>query len=721
MKRLLLASVLLLMTAAGSAYGQALTGDYVIGTGQTYTSLAAAIAALNTNGASGTVRFLINEDLTETGANLVITRSDLSATDNLVIKPNSGKTPKITISGCASASGASQYTGLTLDDADYVTIDGSNTVGGTTRDLTIALNDATNGRNGIKLNGNTDNITIKNVKLTAEAIVATTNTNTYTYGIYALGGTTAGNVSDSLLMENNQVGTSSASFAFAINVSNGSGGATYSTALTITGNALYAQVRVLNLLWANGSGSTLQVSDNRLSLLGNGAGFLHAGIYLQEFYSTVNVCRNRFLELKMANSSVSANTLFGIHTLSGNSSAALNIYNNLFADFYLSGTNTGNSITGINANAGNTVHNIFYNTVYLNGDNYNGNTGTFASLTVGAGTGNSVNAKNNILVNTIDASTAFAVYVDGTSAFTSSDYNDLFVSGASAYVGYYNPNPKQSLADWKTASGKDANSISVNPANPFGGAGQLDSLKGLHWVSKPNEVFAATPLGAPYTTDIDGDARDATYPYMGADEIPGQPLPVQMVSFTLASAGHSAVLSWTTATEVNNYGFEIERRSLAGGQAFLSVPQDSWLKIGFVPGAGTSTSVRNYRYVDEGVASGRYAYRVKQINTDGTFAYVAEGELVVGAVPSTLMLEQNYPNPFNPTTTIRFYLPTSTQVWLTIYNATGEEVGALMKGDALSEGYHEVGFDARTAGSGAYFAVLRTPHATLTKRMLLVK
>jgi hypothetical protein len=188
-------------------------------------------------------------------------------------------------------------------------------------------------------------------------------------------------------------------------------------------------------------------------------------------------------------------------------------------------------------------------------------------------------------------------------------------------------------------------------------------------------------------------------------------LPVEMTSFSASANRLSSELRWSTATEVNNFGFEIERKSANTG----------WSKIAFVAGAGTSTSLHNYSYTDNVGQAGMYQYRVKQVDKNGTFKYSSEMQVEVGAVAKVLSLGDNYPNPFNPTTSIEFSIPTDGRAVLKVYNMLGQEVATLFEGVAASGKLMKASFDASRLSSGVYFSRLESGGHALVKRMLLLK
>jgi hypothetical protein len=202
--------------------------------------------------------------------------------------------------------------------------------------------------------------------------------------------------------------------------------------------------------------------------------------------------------------------------------------------------------------------------------------------------------------------------------------------------------------------------------------------------------------------------------YVDNSTISGGALPVQMVSFTASANRLDANLRWSTATETNNYGFEIERRS-------LTKPEQNWNTIAFVRGGGTSTSRQEYSYVDAGLAPGRYAYRIKQIDNDGSFTYAASTEVEVGVAAKVFALEPNYPNPFNPSTRIEFTVPEDGFATLKVYNLLGQEVAVLFSGVARAGQVNQLTFDATQLPTGMYFSRLEYGNQSIVRKMLFTK
>lgn len=190
------------------------------------------------------------------------------------------------------------------------------------------------------------------------------------------------------------------------------------------------------------------------------------------------------------------------------------------------------------------------------------------------------------------------------------------------------------------------------------------------------------------------------------------PLPVELVNLSASAQGTSATISWSTATEVNNYGFDLERSDPSSAQ---------WLKIGFVKGAGTSSALRRYSYTDQLSSAGTFQYRVKSIAVDGSAKYSSPVKVDVGFAPRSLALEQNFPNPFNPSTRIRFSVPNDGRATLRIYDITGRELATLFDGVAIAGRIQAATFDASLLASGVYFARLESGNSRLTRKMLLLR
>jgi subtilisin family serine protease len=186
-------------------------------------------------------------------------------------------------------------------------------------------------------------------------------------------------------------------------------------------------------------------------------------------------------------------------------------------------------------------------------------------------------------------------------------------------------------------------------------------------------------------------------------------VPVEMVSFNASVIRDAVELSWMTATETNNQGFQVERMSDGG----------TFEQIGFVAGFGTTTEPKSYSFVDTKLNSGSYTYRLKQIDFDGSYEYSNEVNAVV-ELPLEYTLEQNYPNPFNPTTIIKYSIPEDGYVKLAVYNLLGEEVATVVS-TFQKAGRYEVNFNASGLSSGVYVYKIEAGNYTASKKLVLMK
>ena len=192
-------------------------------------------------------------------------------------------------------------------------------------------------------------------------------------------------------------------------------------------------------------------------------------------------------------------------------------------------------------------------------------------------------------------------------------------------------------------------------------------------------------------------------------------VPVELTSFTATSESGKVTLNWTTATETNNLGFEIERKTNRSNS------EGEWVRIGFVEGSGTTTEINNYNYIDNvsNLNANSLLYRLKQIDYDGSYEYSDE-VFVNDIAPATYQLLQNYPNPFNPTTIISYGIPVKSNVVLKVFDLIGNEVATLVN-EYKPAGTYEVEWNASGLPSGVYFYQLQTEGYIETKKMLLLK
>ncbi len=192
------------------------------------------------------------------------------------------------------------------------------------------------------------------------------------------------------------------------------------------------------------------------------------------------------------------------------------------------------------------------------------------------------------------------------------------------------------------------------------------------------------------------------------------PLPVELVSFTCHQEKNGVILNWSTATEINSKGFEIERKKSA-----VSNQSADWKWIGFVGGHGTVSEISHYSFSDDNISSGICYYRLKQIDLDGTSSYSDIIEIDVNKA-ARYTLEQNYPNPFNPLTTLRYSIPLSGNVKLTVFDGAGRIVAELVN-QWQTAGNYTVDFNASGLSSGIYFYRLSAGNFSQTQKLVLLK
>lgn len=189
-------------------------------------------------------------------------------------------------------------------------------------------------------------------------------------------------------------------------------------------------------------------------------------------------------------------------------------------------------------------------------------------------------------------------------------------------------------------------------------------------------------------------------------------IPVELTNFKSEVVDGMIYLSWATATEANNLGFEIEKKK-------FEAPENAYVKIGFVDGNGTTTNETRYQFSDKNVSNGNYVYRLKQIDLDGTFDYVGQTFIIVN-IPGQFELSQNYPNPFNPVTSINYTVPEKGFVNLSVYNTLGEKVAELVN-EVKEAGSERIEFNASQLTSGTYIYRIAVNGKAISKKLTLLK
>lgn len=216
-----------------------------------------------------------------------------------------------------------------------------------------------------------------------------------------------------------------------------------------------------------------------------------------------------------------------------------------------------------------------------------------------------------------------------------------------------------------------------------------------------------------------------TFSEFGVGSTSTNPLPVELTAFSVECQGQNTVLKWTTATEVNNYGFEIER-ALTSSTARQPSNEKSkiWEKIGFVEGNGTNYFTNSYCFIDKNPPTGEIYYRLKQIDTEGESSYSNAVAVVFNKViPQRFLLSQNYPNPFNPVTNINYSLPVAAVVDLRVFDILGKEITVIVDNELQNEGVYNLKFDAgkHKLSSGIYFYRIKAGEFSDVKKLILSK
>jgi len=264
-------------------------------------------------------------------------------------------------------------------------------------------------------------------------------------------------------------------------------------------------------------------------------------------------------------------------------------------------------------------------------------------------------------------------------------------------------------------------SISIGPSKNFSGTfqnlvyssygqwpGKNQKFLGVKFTISGQTHYGWVRLSCSSTAPYKLTVYDYAYQATANTAISSGALPVELTTFTANNLGDKVELKWNTATEVNNYGFNIERKPQAG----------EWTKIGFIKGNGNSNSPKNYSFVDESPVSGKVEYRLKQIDNDGKYEYSKIVE--ISSEPTQFSLAQNYPNPFNPTTTIQYAIPSAEHVTIKVYNEIGEEVRTLVD-ENKEAGQYKATFNGSGLASGIYYYRISAGNFIKVKKLMLLK
>ncbi len=644
--------ITLALTLVPTVYAQSeLNGTYTIGSSGVYPTFSAAVADLIANGVSGPVTFNVLS-ATYIEQFTINAFTGASNTNIVTFQAQSGNAADVTLT--FSADVTDNYTVRIIDAAHVIF-----------KNLTVAATDANHGR-VFDITGNANHITITNCILNGVNTTETQNAHAIIYANIPSNSSTITTV-----FENSTFNDGSRGVYYV------GSDQTPSEEAFVSNNVFNNQAGIAIVL---GNQINPTVENNQINVATSDGGY--RGILLTDCQNGYSIVKNRF---KMDN---------GIGIWIVNADGAVDSKGVIANNFLMcTGGLTGNLIQIQDSDH----QNVFYNTLLNTGNNS-------ACISI-ISTATNVTVQNNLVIQQFGG---FAYEVSDNVSIAASDYNNFFTTGAN--LAFWDGTSYSTLSALQAASGLDANSVSKAVTFVDAANGDLHLAGG----SLGDTDLIAAPL-ASITDDIDNHTRDLAFPYMGADENPQNPLPVELVSFSAEVRESEIILRWSTASETDNYGFEVQRQSAAL----------DWSKIGFVAGHGTTTQAQLYQFTDASVPPGSYHYRLKQIDTDGSFSF--SGELVVElSQPATFALAQNYPNPFNPETFISYQLAESGKVELAIFNLRGEQVRTLVREDKPA-GYYLVRWDGKnetgkTLSSGTYFYTLNVDGKTLfSKPMLLMK
>ncbi|MBI5475037.1 MAG: T9SS type A sorting domain-containing protein [Ignavibacteriae bacterium] len=725
---------------------QAISGLFTVGTTGQYATLTAAINDLNGKYMTGPVTFeLIDPSYgaSETFPLIIEQNPGSSVTNTFTIKPSSTFTnPTV----APVISGSSTTAIIKLNGSDFVTIDGS-TSGGTDRSLTIENTNNATGTAAIWLSslgagaGAMRN-TVKNLNLFCGADQSTGALSTY--GIIA-SGTTISTSSDGADNDTNTFSNNAITkVRYGIYLRGASGNSNDSN--TVVGNLIGPTAFGVDEIGK--AGITLEhqnaalVSQNVVRFVGgtfatltSGTDRVGIGLGDDGWTPSATAITNSYVTRNLIHDIFEARTFsaVGIVVAGSGTPSSNTVANNMIYNVLANGT-AGDQALGIGISAGD-GDKVVFNSIRMEG-NLDGQGGTTNASQSGSGirisstTPANLTLKNNIvsvdLTSTTTTINHYCIVAPSTSYAWGTgglDYNNYYFNGSNTQMrigGIGTSVPYTAIADlatWQTqfTPNQDVNSKSFSP--------DFTSATDLHLnVAAVNHNYDGTPI-AGIATDFDGDSR-VTPPYIGADEVTAFPLPVQLASFTarLNENGAGVRLDWRTISEINNYGFFVERKRV-GEANFVDVANS------FQPGYGTTNEPHDYSFVDATLTqTGLYSYRLRQVDNNGpihhTDAITINVTTLTGvneSAPREFALKQNYPNPFNPETVIKFSVENTAKATIEIYNLLGQKVATLFDDVAEAGQYYKVRLNATSLASGMYIYRLQSGTRVDVKKMMLLK
>lgn len=287
-------------------------------------------------------------------------------------------------------------------------------------------------------------------------------------------------------------------------------------------------------------------------------------------------------------------------------------------------------------------------------------------------------------------------------------------AGSSSTMGFYGFGPSYGADDGVIAGNTDLRvSYSTDARATWTNGGPTNHTTDL---TNPPTTISGDSLTSTIVLSTGGSLFVAL-----ADTTGGvNPLPIQLASFTGTVAGGGTVrLDWMTISEVNNYGFYVQRRRIGAM---------SWEEIhnSFIAGHGTTNVPQRYTFTDNAAAIGTLQYRLKQVDLDGSMYYTEPIQVdvltsVKEVAPIEFTLKQNYPNPFNPSTEIKFSVHASGHAVLDVYNAIGQKVATLFDDQVEAGRYYTVRFNGADLSSGVYFYRLTSGKQSDLKKLVLMK